>query len=66
MHIKTDKMDFLKSHHHFFANQVDMKNVVECWKEFFCLFQFSRNIGCEVYVKHGNTGCGVFKGWIQS
>ena len=48
MHLKTDKVDFKKSHHEkeiaFFLqshHQVDMKNVVECPREFFAYFNAS-------------------------
>ena len=49
VHFKRDKVDLKKNTVIFFQflqspHQVNMKNVVECWKEFFRLFQCSRNI----------------------
>ena len=44
VHLKTDKVDLKKRHREIFCiflqstHQVDMKNVVECWKEFFAYF----------------------------
>ena len=46
MHLKTDKVDFKKKHRENLVfciflqstHQVDMKNVVECLKEFFAYF----------------------------
>ena len=41
MHFKTAKVDFKKAIEIFFCiffqstHQIDMKNVIECWKEFF-------------------------------
>ena len=63
VHFKTDKVDLKKTHcdNFFFAffqspHQVDMKNVVKWQKDFFCLFQCSRNIGCLVTQKNKYLG----------
>jgi hypothetical protein len=63
---------FLESPH-----EVDIKNVVKCWKDFLSYFttlETYRGLLCKnnlklfnlkVAANYGNTGCGIFKPGVQ-